>query len=152
MVDSVCNSMDNEVSARAVAARLRQYKGTLTSEVEWLLRSRLRKLMPRGYTFMPKASAAFWSPLLEDIIDIDLKFAGPSHRHAFQASVRLEAANMMYRAAGRVMQTTLKYRVLLDVPGAPEIEEEHRDWAMCLEMIQVTSATTSRTLHVRTRY
>jgi hypothetical protein len=142
MATSTCDSIDNEVSARAVAARLRQCKGTLTHEVEWLVQSRLRKLMPRGFTFMPKASAAFWSPLIEDIIDIDLKFAGQSyaHGHAYKASVPLEAANMMYRAAGRILQTTLKYRFLLDVPGAPEIEEEHRDWAMCLEMIQVNSA------------
>jgi hypothetical protein len=140
MAASACHRIENELSARVVAARLRQCKSTLTREVEWLVRSRLRKLMPRGYTFQPKASTAFWSPLLEDIIDIDLKFAGPSHGHAYQASVRLEAANRMYRAAGRVLQTMLKYRVLLHVPGAPEIEEEHRDWATCLEMIQVASA------------
>jgi hypothetical protein len=166
MAASACDSIENEVSARAVAARLRECKGPLTHEVEALIKARLRKLMPRGYKFM--SSGSFWSPLLEDITDIDLMFArhshghghspgqgngwahgnGPSHGldpghahgHAYQASVTLEAANRLNRAAGRVLQATLKYRVALDVPGGPSIEEEHLDWASCLKMIQVTSA------------
>ena len=122
-------------TARRVADTLLEYKNTLQQELKKLARSKgeLKKFLPRGYVFQEAGS--FWSPLLQDVTDVDLLFFPGDG--SCPAAMPLQHAESLRSAAARVLEVTLKYRIVTAGPGGCDIEEEHEDWASCLRAMQV---------------
>ena len=142
--------MASRITASAVAQRLRQARGNLTKEVKELNHRTLTRQLPRHFRFVE--SGSFWSPLLDDITDIDLMYLVRNKRASANHSIILiENAESLRNVAAQVMHTTLKYRIVItEGDSSNRIEEEHEDWASCLKMMQVCNPIVL-TLHFSAR-
>ena len=122
-----------QYTARVVSDSLRQDKDILTQEVQHLAQGTLGRQLPAVYEFQEAGS--FRSPLIRDVTDVDLAFF--PQRGRCSPSMPLQDAELLRSAAARVLQTTLKYRIVITKAGRCDIEEEHQDWSSCLRMFQV---------------
>ena len=122
--------------ASDVAMRLRLARVSLTREVRQLSRYTLNEQLPSRFRFVDAGS--FWSPLLDDITDIDLMYIVRGKSSDERKSMSPQDAESLRSTAANVLKTTLKYRIVTTGrSSSTRIEEEHEDWASCFAMMQV---------------
>ena len=121
------------ITARRVANRLQQHKDNLQREVKTLAHDTLKRQLPRGYEFQEAGS--FWSPLLHDVTDVVVTFF--PRKGSCPSAMSPQDAELLHNAAARVLEATLKYRIVTARPGGCDIEDEHEDWASCRRAMQV---------------
>jgi hypothetical protein len=128
------STMASSYDARMVWSRLRQAKNSLKQEVRQLINGSLLSQLPCGYEFQERGS--FWSYLIPDVTDIDLMFVRTS---TSPGSISDADVEMLHRAAGSVLQSIMKYRVVFANNRSPSsrIAMEYYDWATCRRKMKV---------------
>jgi hypothetical protein len=129
-------AMASGYSAHAVANKLRKCKNRLQEEVR-----ELNKPLPESFhQHESQDEGTFWTYLVRDVTDVDLRFAFRQRATGLSALSLQEAEGLHSAAAIKMQGVVLKYRLVFSFNTSgtdPRLEVECDNWEDCRREIMV---------------